>query len=152
MKDEFSKYLKTIGIEKLFFERAEAVVQFYEDLFPGQIEDIFVTEYLDNENKRQYEHLWLFTSTAMIEAKRFLHEDDFDFMPLKNQLDYWNIKKQDYDFKNSNEKSRMTVTYVIGGKDMGGEFKASRENCDFLREIFLKHIIPNMNFGLKHNT
>jgi len=56
---------------------------------------------------------------------------------------YWTVEKQNYDFMSATEKSRLHIQVGIGTM-MTGEFKASRENCDHLKTVFLNHIIPNM--------
>ena len=142
MKTEWTTYLQSIGIQELFLKRAEEVSDFYQQIYPDQIEDIFVTEYFDNDGNRQYESLWFFSKTSAMEAKRFLTVDDFDSPPLKNQVEYWSIKKTEYNFLETSAKSRITLDFsLISG--VTGTLKASRENCDHLKAIFLKHIMPN---------
>jgi hypothetical protein len=142
MKTEWITYLESIGIEGLFLERAEKVIDFYQQLYPDQIEDIFVTEYLDKDGNRQYESVWLFSNTGAMEAKAFLKKDDFDFASLKQQVKYWNIKKTEYDFCKATNKSRMILDFELLTGILCA-LKASRENCDYLKALLFKHIIPN---------
>lgn len=142
MKNEWAKYLDSIGIKDLFLKRVEEILVFYQTVYPDHIEDIFITEYLDADGNRQYESLWLFSETAVMEAKRFLKDDDFDFTPLKEQVEYWNIKKTEYDFQDASPKSRMTLLFVLA-TGISCILKASRENCDHLKSLFLKHILRN---------
>jgi len=53
------------------------------------------------------------------------------------------FKKQDYDFKKATEKSRFYSNSTLDF-DFGMEFKASKENCDYLKEIILRYILPNL--------
>lgn len=140
MKAEWLKYLELIGITDLFLKRIEAVVNFYQQLYANQIEDIFVAEHVDSEGNRQYESLWLFSQYGIGEAKQFLRADDFDFVPLSVQ--YWCIKKTEYDFQKANSKSRMTLDLTLAFGTTC-RFKASRENCDYLRDCFTKHIVAS---------
>lgn len=143
MKDEWAKYLNSIGVTALFLDRAEEIVAFYEGIFPNQLKEIFVTEYVDKENKRQFENIWIFTDKFCCEAKRFLKEDDFDAAPIKHQVKYWSVKKEKYDFKHSSSDSRLTVFFnLVSG--IRGELKASGENCDHLNRIFAEYILPNI--------
>lgn len=143
MKEDFSQYLKSVGIVDLFYERTEAILQFYEKLYPKEIEDIFVSEYIDNEGKRQYESLWLFSSQVTGEAKHFLTNDDFDATPISERVSYWKLNKADFDFENSTKKSRLTIEFHLV-QNIVGRLKASQENCSHLYNLFLKHILPNM--------
>ncbi len=142
MKHEWKTYLESIGIQKPFLERAEEVIDFYQQIYQDQIEDIFVTEHFDKDGNRQYESLWLFSKTSMMEAKRFLTVDDFDCSPLENQVRYWCIKKEEYNFLEASNKSHMTLEFGLF-TEVGGIIKASRENCNHLKALFLKHFIPN---------
>lgn len=143
MKKKMSKYLETIGITKHFMKRAKEVYNFYSDLLDDEILDIFVTDYVDGEGVRQYENFWIFTRNSVTEAKQFLTKDDFDFSPIKNLVDRWEIRKENYDFKKANDKSRMYLKVGIS-LNVICDFKASQQNCDYLRDIFLKHIKPNI--------
>lgn len=78
-----------------------------------------------------------------MEAKQFIKKDDFDITPIKNRILYWRIEKQDYDFKKATEKSRLYLEFTLD-TGISGEFKASKENCDYLRDIILKYVLPNL--------
>jgi len=144
MKKEFSEYLASIGIKDLFYQRVEEVYAFYSsDFLDEDVLDIFVTEYVDGEGRREYENLWFFTATSVMEAKQFLMEDKFDLMPIKDRVLRWEIAKRDYDFKEAAAKSRMRLQVFLDN-DFVCDFKASQENCDFLRDIFLKYFKPNV--------
>lgn len=142
MKAEWARYLESIGVKGLFLRRIEEVLDFYQQVYPDQVQDIFVTEYFDKDGNRQYESVWLFSETFVMEAKQFLKEDDFDAVPLRKQVKYWTVKKTEYDFREASTKSRMVLQFsLLSG--VSGALKGSRENCDHLKEIFFKHIIPN---------
>ena len=74
---------------------------------------------------------------------KFLTEDSYDASPLKDKVRYWLIKKVDYDFRKATTQSRMIITVglII---DNVCSLRASRENCDYLRDIFLKYFDANM--------
>ena len=143
MKEEFIKYLKSIGLTETLCKRIETIYEFYRDLCPDEITGIFVTDYIIEDGSREYENLWFFSKKYAMEAKQFITKDDFDILPIKNRINYWTIQKWDYDFKKATEKSRL---YLRFDQDTGkyGEFKASKENCDYLRDIILKYVLPNL--------
>ena len=78
-----------------------------------------------------------------MEAKAFVSTDDYDMTSLAKRVVYWSIEKQDYDFQKATEKSRMHLFFRL---DTGatGDLKASRENCDRLRDVFRERILANM--------
>lgn len=143
MKQEWTDYLHSIGVVDHFYEKAERVVLFYENLFPNDINEIFVSEYVDKEGMRQYDNIWLFTSEVVLEAKAFLKKDDYDATPLRGCLKYWNITKEEFEIGSASKKSRMTLMIGMTGS-VRGEMKASAENCDHLWSIFTKAILPNL--------
>ena len=145
MKVKFTKYLCSIGIAEAFFERIESIYRFCSEVCADEIIDIFVTDYITEDGTRNYENLWFFTPKYWMEAKLFATEDNFDMTSAKNKITHWGVKKQDYDFKRATEKSRfhLTVDFEVAFA-LSGELKASKENCDHLKKIFLKYVVPNL--------
>jgi hypothetical protein len=142
MNENWNKYLESIGLQESFIKRVDHVLEFYKKILVSvEIGDIFISEYLNKDGIREYEALWFFSNQYIMEAKAFLVTDDFDFASGEKGVRYWNIKKKDYDFEKATELSRLNIeiAYTAG---VGGLLKASKENCDHLRYIFLKYIIP----------
>lgn len=143
MKTEFIEYLNEIGITGLFQDRAIEIFSFYNKLYPDSIQDIFVSEFMDEEGKRQYENIWFFTSTSMMEAKQFLTEDSFDEAPYVKKIKHWIIEKKEYDFEIATETSRMNLD-VSFESGISAVFKATGKNCSYLKDIFLRYVKPNL--------
>jgi len=143
MREEFTKYLESIGITKALCERIETIYKFYQERCPDEITGIFITDYMKEDGSREYENLWFFSEKFVMEAKQFITKDDFDLTPIKKRVFYWKMQKQDYDLKKATEKSRLYLEFSL---DTGirGVFKAAKENCDYLREIILKYVAPNL--------
>lgn len=143
MKEEFIKYLESIGITKALRERIETTYEFYQEICPDEITGIFITDYIKEDGSREYENLWFFSEKNCMEAKQFITKDDFDITPIKKRVYYWTIQKQDYDFKKATKKSRVHLKFDL---DTGivGVLKAAKENCDYLREIILKYVVLNL--------
>jgi hypothetical protein len=144
MKQLFFDYLNKIGIQKEspFFERVELVVSFYSQLCT--IQDIFITDHIDAEGNRHYESLWLFSANEAMEAKNFLTKEDYDCTQLKNNIIYWQMTPDNFNFKNSTPTSKLTLT-VRFSADMQGNITATKENCESLFDIFKKYILPNLS-------
>ena len=143
MKKEFIEYLKSIGITTALRERIETIYEYYKEICSDEITDIFITEYIKEDESREYENLWFFSDKYFMEAKQFITKDDFDIASIEKSIIYWKIEKKDYDFKKATEKSRLFLSAVLNNV-VDGDFKASKENCDYLKEIILKYIKVNM--------
>lgn len=142
MKEQFTTYLKGIGMSDILTRRAEEIHEFYRAICPEEITDIFVSEFVKEDGIREYENLWFFSQKYVMEAKSFILKDLFDMTIIHKQLKYWTIEKMSYDFVNAMEKSRMTMSVKF--ETVSGIFKASKENCDFLRDVFRRNILPNL--------
>jgi len=64
---------------------------------------------------------------------------------LKEVIATIEIQEQDYDFKTTSEKSRFTllVNLVFGPRIY--QFKASKENCKYLKNIYQDYLQPNLS-------
>ena len=115
----------------------------YKELYPDEIMDIFITDYIKEDGSREYENLWFFSEKTCMEAKQFITTEDFDIIRIKKRVNIWNIRKHNYDFKKAIDTSRLflRVNFDI---DVDGELKAAKNNCDNLRKIILKYIVPNL--------
>ncbi len=143
MKEEFKKYLEDVDIIGAIGEKVERIYDFYREICPDEITGIFITDYIKEDGERVYENLWFFSEKYCMEAKQFITTDDFDITPIKSRIIYWELKKQDYDFKKATEKSRLHLEFKLD-TGINGVLKASKGNCDYLRDIILKYIRTNL--------
>jgi len=143
MKEEFKKYLEDVDIIGAIGEKVERIYDFYREICPDEITGIFITDYIKEDGERVYENLWFFSEKYCMEATQFITTDDFDITPIKNQIIHWVLKKQDYDFKKATEKSRLHLEFAMDTR-LDGELKASKGNCDYLRDIILEYIKSNL--------
>jgi hypothetical protein len=143
MKAEFVDYLKAIGMTEPLIERVDSVHSFYETLLHDEVTDIFVSEYVTEDGIRQYESLWFFSAEYVLEAKQFIKQDDFDITPIRGLIKYWKVEKKEYDFREATTASRCTVIFTTE-PGTSATFKASGMNCDKIRDIALRLMIPNL--------
>lgn len=143
MKKEFIKYLESIGVANALWKKIEIIYEFYEEIYPDEITDIFITDYIKEDGLREYESLLFFSKKNCMEAKQFITKEDFDVTPIEKRIFYWTIQKQNYDFKKATEKSRLHLKFYLD-TGMTGEAKAAKGNCDYLREIILKYVVSNL--------
>ena len=140
MKAAFAEYLEKVGIAEPIQERIKTIYEFFAEVCPEEITGIFISDYIKEDGTREYTHLHFLSEKYSMLAVNFINEDDFrwgQFVPVRNIR----IRKRDYDFKEANEESRMTidVIYVNGGHS---EYQASKANCDYLKNVFQKYHFP----------
>lgn len=142
--EKFEAYLDDIGISSPIKNRIKAIVFEYEMLIGQNIDDIFVSEYLNSEGGKELESMWLFNEHCLMEAKSFINSDDFDIAPFSNGICHLEVKKDNFDFKSVNDKSRLTVELRLKTL-VSGEFKATGKNCIHLFQILKKYLLKNLN-------
>jgi hypothetical protein len=109
---------------------------------PDKIEDIFIDDYFKEDGTREYEDLWFFSNSYCLEAKKFLTQIDLDITPMKKRITYWSVKIQDFNFKESSEKSRFDLRLQFLGQ-IAGDLKASKKNCNYLQTLISKYVKTN---------
>lgn len=144
MKEQFLDYLKAIGLTETLVERVVGIYGFYTRLCPEDITGLFVCDYRTNDGGREYESLWFFSRSYSMEAKGFIHRDDFDMMATGLKLVHVQVVKEHYDFQRARPESRLNVRFHLSAEGFYGQLKASSENCDFLKAILREHVIPNL--------
>jgi len=145
MDKKFNDYLESIGIKGELLTKVENIYNFSDKYLESKIEDVFVSEYVNKEGGRVYENLWFFNSDFCFEAKQFNTQEDFDSCMIKNNIDYYSIKKSDFDIisNSTTDNSRMNLEFRFKNSAFGGDMKASKENCKQLSSVFKKYIKIN---------
>ncbi len=140
MKREWTKYLKSLGMSIVLVKRATQSFEALSRIWPEEIVDIFVSEYVNEDGAREFEDLYFFTACQVVQARGFALQDTFDAdaVPgLRNIL----IKRTDFDFGEATEKSRLHVRYHTT-MACHAELKASGENCITLTRILTERLLP----------
>ncbi len=111
-------------------------------LIDDEIADIFVTDYVESDGRRNYEDLLLFTSGRIIEAQRFITEDTLFINDINQcQLIGLELRRFAYDFEKASTESRLSGMAAFGER-MSIDLKASGVNCDFLTSLLKKYFLP----------
>lgn len=137
MEKFINEYFEKTNFPVSFREKVERAYKFYNEYIKIEIKDIFITDHIDSEGKRNYENLWFFSDKYMMEAKNFLKKDDFDCYPIKVRS--WTIKFNDY-LPNDDFTDKSRLQFVSHMEYAGVvEIKASKENCELFMSIFKKY-------------
>ena len=142
MKQNFMKYLQSIALTETLCKRIEEIYEFYKKLCPEKITGLFVSNYITMDNEGNYENLYFFSERYIMEAKHFIERDDFNMTMAKGKIYHLQIRKLDYDFNKATEKSRLYLEFILD-TGMVYNFKASKENCDYLKDILFQYVLPN---------
>jgi hypothetical protein len=143
MKAEFTDYLKSISLTEPFIKRITDIYEDYQTIFPLEMLDIFVSEYVKDDGNREYQGLWFFSDNYLEEAKEFLVKLNIDICPYVHCINYINFEYQDFNLKKAVDKSRLRIYFEFGNGKVG-DMKASGVNCDYLIQIYRKFILPNL--------
>ena len=141
MNEKLKRYLDSIGLKGELFVKVENAYRFFTEYLECEIEDIFVSEYINKEGVREYENIWFFNDDYCYEAKHFIMQEDFDSCVIKNNIDYFSIKKSNFDIISNltADNSRMNLEFRLKNSMVVGDMKASKSNCEQLAIIVKKY-------------
>lgn len=154
VKEIFRDYFEDLGYLSIGHkDRINLFFNHYSDYIlkkikkPEEIKKIFISNIVNEDNKIEFENLWLFTENFACEITRFDLEDNYDIAFYKNSIIRIQIKKEnfspEYNLGNTSKDSRLYIEASIKNKlDM--IFKASDINCKYLYLIFEEILLPNM--------
>lgn len=136
------EYCNQLGMTDAQVDHVEAIFSFYQAHLDEGIQEIFISERAGDE-RRSFESLWLFTDELIMEAKRLESQFNVDFAPLEDEIIHLVLKKVNLDLGDANAESRLYVRYNTD-PDIGGELRASGENCDRLYNVYRHYLLPNL--------
>lgn len=144
MRKEDIEYLESIGITGELLDRTRYVFNFYTKILGYDVEEIFVSEFINKDDSREYENLWLFSGDFCFEAKQFLTKMDYDVDVMRNSIYNFNIKANNINFEDNkiDNSSRIVFEAKINWERYMF-IKASKSNCEKLIQIINKYIVPN---------
>lgn len=143
MEENMLAYLKELGTTQIEIDRVGEVLEGFRVLYLEPIDDIMVTDYVNEDGARILENLWFMSPSFLMEAKLFLSQDDYDITPYKNIVKYIDVKKENFDLRKASAKSRMKVFFLVGTHN-NGELKGSQINCEYMCRFVEKYLIPNL--------
>ena len=139
---KLDEYLDRIGITTdTLKSRVKFAYSLASQIFPEEVEEIFVSDYIKADGSREYESVWFFSKGYCAEARNFITEYGIDIVPIKTKRVEVNL--QDYDFAKATEKSRFRLSILLG-EGLYAELKASKDNCNHLKDITIKYFRPRL--------
>lgn len=121
--------------------RVHQLLKLYEALGLTEF-DAFVSETVDEEGIRHFESLWLFNDGATMEAALTEADDDqIDGAPIRANVIRWAARSRDYDYLAAGPDSRLSLE-IWYSDDLWGGLNASGGNCDRLRDLMRKYVLP----------
>jgi len=147
MKQDFIKYLQSIDLTETLLQRIKVIHEFYKKLCPEKITGLFVSDYITMDGEKNYENLYFFSERYIMKAKHFIERDDFNMTLIKEKIYHLQIQKLDYDFNKATEKSRLYLEFILD-TGMVYNFKASKKNCDYLKNVLFQYVLPNLGHSV----
>jgi hypothetical protein len=146
MKEIFVTYLESIGMQgpriRFVSENYEFIESQFVPLLKEEIADIFIEDTVSEDNKRMYENIYFITKSFFIEVKMSSGIGELNISPIQ-EVRFLNVRRKDYNFENATPESRMNIKFSFSDRGMA-VLSASGTNCDKLKEIMHKYIIPKM--------
>lgn len=123
--------------------KIRTIIKSSRELGLGNVKDIFISDFKDDNGRRVYDDLWLFFDNYWLEARGFETKYDYTIIPLDSAwVSHINIKKKEYDLKKAQDASIMSL-YVYLNIDLLLTLKATEKNCDYLKNITLKYFMKH---------
>jgi hypothetical protein len=85
MRETFIGYAREMGLDSAGLERVSDVLAVSSRLLPEEIEEIFISQSLEEEGQvTEWDSLWLFSKNYCLEARQFLVQQDLEIYPLQH--------------------------------------------------------------------
>jgi hypothetical protein len=145
MNVKFVDYIKDIGItDKSIISRIESIQELFSYLSPEKITDIFVSETLDEDGNRRFVGLDCYSTKYLLSARNFTNEDNFSLVFYRKQFRGYDLEMDEYNFNTATDESKLKVTCYQKDSSEKWYENALGKNCDYLKKIVFKYIIPNI--------
>lgn len=143
MNDEWVGYVDSLELTAAARSSLEEAWSVARLICPEGLLSLFVSETAGEDGRRVLEDAWFFSESYACESESFVGADNCDLLVIRESITYVDARWRSYDFKEATDASRLFVRFDTSD---GSESRltASGSNCDALREVFLKHVKPNL--------
>lgn len=147
MNQKFIDYYHSIGIKEPLVEKVQFILNEFSKILPenDDIIETFVEDFINQEETRQYSNLMFFTNSKIIDSTFEFPDDEYKIAVYKKNISTIQINKFEYNFGECFNESRMNIAIKLKEPpNFNIDFKATRNNCKNLFEIYNKIIIKNL--------
>ena len=141
MKEEFTEYLLGLGMTQPLVNRVEELIGVYRRLTIYEVEDIYVSEYMKKDGRREYEDLRIYSTDCYGLYREFLINDTI-ILSHYTSINNVTIDRDNYDFSEAETNSKVTIFSVFYSTEATMIMKATGLNCNKIIQIFHKYIKP----------
>jgi hypothetical protein len=146
MKPEFTTYLEGFGItfqrRPELYSKIESIHDFFQAECPDEIADVFLADYT-SDGRRVYPSLWFFTPKFALEARNLEEGEQAYYMSIiRGNVVSCEFYAVSYNRQKANDASIFSV-HVVLGTHGGLSLRATKENCDKLKQIYEQYVKPN---------
>lgn len=145
MKAKFKKYLSELGMSSALRQKAAEYYAMFMELDQGEITDILMSEHVNDDGARQYETLLFLNAANLIfEVEHFVEAPKIGLSPMTKRIVACQLIPRDYDFATPSELSRLQLNCYLVGDAFVLNYKASSQNCNYLRDFVKRRLLPNL--------
>lgn len=146
MKEEFTEYLLGLGMTEPLIKRVEELLDIYSRSTQYEIEDIYISEYLKEDGRREYEDLRIYSSDCYCLCHSFITENEL-ILSNHKLVTSVHLERDNYDFSEARTNSKLSLYSFFYATPATMTLKATGLNCDKLNKIFQKYIKPYIARG-----
>lgn len=143
--EDIISYLCKFEIRPDVIDKITKAIDICKDNFNIKIGDIFLSEYVDVDNKKFiYEDLFIISEDIIIKLGNLNSLNFYNLAGYPNKIFSWNIDSENFDFNNKGHCLSKLFIHLQLYNGLTICLKASKDNCDKLKSIFVNYLLPNV--------
>ncbi|MHB0856247.1 MAG: hypothetical protein ACYC5M_01590 [Anaerolineae bacterium] len=142
MESKFTSYLSEIGMFGDSWARARELCSSFERICLEKPQDMFVSECLAENGKREVLGLWLFSEHFLMESPGFPRGDEITFTRRNGAAQQWQVRPLEMRGEGAKQVPGLAVRFQLAGQLAGG-LQASGANCARLEAIISRYLVGN---------
>ncbi|MHB1293928.1 MAG: hypothetical protein ACYC4R_02925 [Anaerolineae bacterium] len=140
MEGKFTSYLSEIGMFGDTWARARELCVEFQRICLERPQDMFVSECLATNGKRQVLGLWLFSENFIMESAGFPRSVELSFSRRKGPASQWEVRPVEPRGEDAKAVRGLAVRFRLNG-EMSAELQASGANCARLEAIVGRYLV-----------
>src|SRR5690349_17738709 len=128
MAGQWDAYLQQVGMGETLITRVNEFLDEVALVLPEKIEAIHVSEYPLSDGTHQYEKVYAFSKSFVVDPGDFLSGGGFEIDCTARRIKNLGFDRTSYGFGEATKESRLSVSYhTFDG--LSSHLQASGENC-----------------------